>query len=216
MGFARVLNKRSAAATRLSRPLPLRQAATAVLRLAHLSLVLACNMPFASGCIVADPPEYRDPVQTKPVIDGFRANPTTSSVLVVNTNDQVPFAVPVRSEDAGEELSAHFFVDYGAGSPGLPQNTQTVAASTYADTSREVTWTWKVPLLSANCHLLSLVVAHRTSFEPSDNDVLDPDKADKDAAIINWWLNVNVPTASAATLVNCPLLGIPALGVPTK
>ncbi len=146
----------------------------------------------------------------------YTANPTTSSVLVVNTNDQVPFSVPVRSEDAGEQLGAHFVVDYGAGSSGLPQNTQTVAASTYADTSREVTWTWKVPVLSSGCHLLSLVVAHLTSFEAADNDVLDPDKAVKDAAIINWWLNVNAPAESASTLINCPLLGTPALGVSTK
>jgi hypothetical protein len=178
------------------------------LRLARRSLLGGVVMLLASSCIVADPPEYQDPVQTRPVLDVYGANPSTSRVLVVSTADQVPISVPVRSEDAGEDLSAHFYIDRGVVSGGLPQNAQTIAASTYADTTREVTFTWKVPVLDAGpCHLLTLIVAHRSSFLSTDNDVLDKDKAGTDAAIINWWVNVNAMTPS--TLVNCPTLGIP-------
>jgi hypothetical protein len=197
-------------ATRLSGRWPVIGKAAALSRLARVSLLGSTLMLLAtSSCIVADPPEYQNPVQTRPVLDVYQANPRTSRVLVVNTSDQVPISVPVRSEDAGEDLSAHFYVDYGIVGPnGLPQNSQTIAASTYADTTREVTLTWKVPMLDkGGCHLLTLIVAHRTSFLKSDNDILDPAKADTDAAIINWWLNVNA--TSASTLVDCPTVGVP-------
>ena len=198
-----------AATTRLSRRSLASGGGAALSRRARLSLPSIASVLLVSSCIVADPPEYRDPVQTRPVLDVYQANPTTSRVLVVHTNDPVKVNVPVRSEDAGVDLSAHFFIDYGIGSTNVSQITQTIPASTYADTGRAVALTWKVPALSVGCHLLSLIVAHRTSFENENNDILDPQKADIDASIINWWLNANPASADdVSTLVNCPTVGV--------
>jgi len=168
-------------------------------------------MSLASGCIVANPPEYLNPVQTRPVLDIGQADPGTSQVLVVQTGEKVAFSVPVRSEDAGEDLRAVFFVDQGPGSPGIFQNSQAIPASTYSDTNpRAVTFDWTVPALTPGCHLLTLTVAHRLSFDPKHDDVLNPKDQD-DAAIVNWWLNASpAPGIPDSTLVNCPTKGVVA------
>lgn len=199
----------AAPATRLSRRSRLIRKAAAFLGLARLSLLSSLSMLLASSCIVADPPEYLDPVQTRPVLDIGQADPGTSQVLLVQTGEKVTFSVPVRSEDAGEDLRAVFFVDQGPGSSGVFQNSQSIPASTYNDTSRPVTFEWTVPPLPLpGCHLLTLTVAHRLSFDPTHDDVLNPKDQD-DAAIVNWWLNVN-PTTDPSTLVNCPTKGVVA------
>ena len=169
-------------------------------------------MLLASSCIVADPPEYQSPVRTRPVLDVFQATPTTSRVLVVNTNDLVRISVPVRSEDAGELLEGVFAVDYNAGSPRPPENTQYIGASTYADDQRKFTLDWNVPLLpSAGCHLLSLIVAHRSSFKDNPASTLKTDAAaTADATILNWWMNVDADPSLASTLANCPTTGTPS------
>ena len=162
----------------------------------------------ASSCIVADPPEYREAVRTRPVLDVYQAIPTTTQVQVLNTNDVLKISVPVRSEDAGEVLRGAFFVDYGVGSPGQIQNVQEVPASTYADDGRAFTLDWTVPkLANSGCHLLSLIVAHVSSFRSNPSYVLN-NNANNDAAIISWWLNVDAPAQSASTLSNCPTAGI--------
>jgi len=60
--------------------------------------------------------------------------------------------------------------------------------------------------LPTTCHLLTLTVAHNTSFDPNHEDVLAPAKQG-DAAIVNWWLNVPAPGTLDSTLVNCPTKG---------
>jgi hypothetical protein len=202
---------RAASATPLSRRSALIDKAAPVLGLARLSLLSGLSMLLTSSCIVADPPEYLDPVQTRPVLDIGQADPGTSQVLLVQTGEKVTFSVPVRSEDAGEDLRAVFFVDQGPGSPGIFQNSQSIPASTYNDTSRPVTFEWTVPPSpppGPGCHLMTLTVAHRLSFDPTHDDVLNPKDQD-DAAIVNWWLNVN-PTTDPSTLVNCPTKGVVA------
>jgi hypothetical protein len=163
-------------------------------------------MLLASSCIVADPPEYVQPLRTRPVLDVGLAVPGTSQVLVVHTGDNVGFSVPVRSEDAGEDLRAVFFLDQGPGSRGVFQNSQRVPASTYSDTTRPVTFPWTVPTL-AGCHLMTLTVAHSSSFQADHEDVLDTQNHADDAAIVNWWLNAPAPGTLDSTLVDCPTKG---------
>ena len=172
-------------------------------------------MLLATGCIVADPPEYLDPVQTRPVLDIGQAVPGTSQMLVVHTGDKQSFSVPVRSEDAGEDLRAVFFVDQGPGSPGAFQNSQTIPASTYNETApRAITYDWPVPRMDPGCHLLTLTVAHGHSFDPNHNDVLRTDTtgaAKDDAAIVIWWLSVPPDaTTPDSQLVKCPTMGVVA------
>ena len=168
------------------------------------------------SCIVADPPEYRDPVQTRPLLDAYKAVPITQQVLLAYTADTVgiPISVPVRSEDAGEDLLAHFYLDYGTlPQPGIslgeqPLRVQRIPASTYIDSSRSASYQggWKVKA-TTGCHLLTLIVAHASSFQRLDQDHLDPIRASSDAAIINWWVNVNPTLDTIHTLTNCPVSG---------
>jgi hypothetical protein len=144
-------------------------------------------------------------------LDAGQAVPGTSQVLVVHAGDNVGFSVPVRSEDAGEDLRAVFFVDQGPGSAGFFQNSQRIPASTFNDTARDVTLTWTVPvvpvLTPAGCQVLTLTVAHTSSFQADHEDVLDTKNHADDAAIVNWWLNAPDPGVLDSTLVNCPTKG---------
>jgi hypothetical protein len=167
-------------------------------------------MVFEGSCIVADPPEYRAPVQTRPVLNVYGANPTATQALLVPTDSNPPptpqFNVQVRSEDAGEPLRAVFFLDYQMPRRGTQLGEQkliskTIPAATYEDGNRTIAYTW-APMTSDGCHYLSLVVAHRNSFQQNDEDKLDPVAAVDDAAIVTWTVAVNPPPDG--TLVNCP------------
>lgn len=165
-------------------------------------------MVIASSCIVADPPEYRDPVRTRPLLEVYKATPLISNIVVYTPNTPpINFSVPVRSEDAGEDLSAVTFVDYGTNVEKFV-NIQTIAASTY-DQSREIPLKWTPT--DDKCHVFSLIVAHVRSFLSGDGVHLDPDKAGDDAAIVSWWVNVNPPNNEVNTLRDCPRTGLPTL-----
>ncbi len=169
-------------------------------------------MLMAESCVVADPPEYRAPGQTRPLLNVYSAVPPATRALTVYTT--VPpkvgtlFTVQIRSEDAGEPLRALFFLDYqilkaGPTQPGeVKLVSKTIPASTYENIGRTATFTW-FPATTKGCHFMSLVVAHRSSFLESDEDHLDPRKADDDAAIVTWTVNVDDPVGDGA-LVNCP------------
>ncbi len=167
-------------------------------------------MLVAQSCIVADPPEYRVPVQTRPVLNVYTAAPTTTKVLVVfpdnpgsTPNVPVRFNVSIQSEDAGEALRALYFLDYGT----LGQRKlvgQTIAASTYDNTGRSATLQWVPANVTDGCHFVTLVVAHASSFLTSNDDHLDPNRADDDAALVTWTVNMDPPPDDVNTLPNCP------------
>ncbi len=166
-------------------------------------------MTLVASCIVADPPEYRVPGRTRPVLNVYSAVPPTTKVLLVFTpkpgmgqSTAVRFNVPIQSEDAGEYLRALFFLDYGT--PGESKLLgQTIPPSTYDNTGRSATLPWVPTRVSAGCHFVTLVVAHTSSFQTNDDDHLDTAKADEDAALVTWTVNVD-PTDNVNTLPNCP------------
>ena len=198
------------AVTRLSRAGRVSRKITGVFRLAWRSLLLVSMMLVAQSCIVADPPEYRAPGQTRPLLNVYSADPPATRALVVYTNTTpkvgVQFNIQVRSEDAGEDLRAIFFLDYQIDRIDPYQfgedrlNSQTIPASTY-DQTRTIRYTW-YPSTSNGCHFLSLIVAHHNTFLQTDEDHLDPRLAADDAAIVTWTVSVN-PTVDG-TLTNCP------------
>ncbi|HEY3253526.1 MAG TPA: hypothetical protein VGJ91_06245 [Polyangiaceae bacterium] len=156
------------------------------------------------SCIVADPPEYRAPVQTRPVLNVYSAVPTATRALAVVAGTKQQLSVQVRSEDAGEDLRALFFLDYQ-----LPGETKLVSkpipASTYDNPGRNIQLDWFPSKDKPNCHFLSLVVAHRSSFLATDDDKLNPKFADDDAAILTWTVNVSLDsTDRTSDLINCP------------
>lgn len=203
------------AATRLSRQARSRLANKGLLPLAWESLLWLSIVPLVTGCIVADPPQYQDALQTPPQLDVYGALPTISQIDVITTPAPVgpTFTVPVRSEDAGEDLNAVFFLDYGSASP-QPLNIQTVSASTFNDTGRSISWSWTVGTQYSHCHTISLVVAHRSSFQLHDSTQLIATKAKLDAAIVTWWVNINPPSDAQYSLVNCPTPQVPQIGAP--
>src|SRR5690349_20710558 len=107
-------------ATALSRYRPSPWRSTALSRLACRSLLLGFVSLFAPSCIVADPPEYSSAVQRAPELDLYNASPAILKILEVTANQVVPINVPVRSEDAGEQLVALLFLDYGATATNSP------------------------------------------------------------------------------------------------
>lgn len=169
-------------------------------------------MLYSQSCIVADPPEYRAPGQTRPVLNVYSAVPTATQVLTVyqNSSPKIPtlFTVQVRSEDAGEPLRAVFFLDYQIKPSSDPRQdgerfigSKTIPASTYDNLGRTATIPWQ-PMTTAGCHFMSLIVAHQSSFLENDDVHLDPRRADDDAAIVTWTVSVD-PAADMA-LRNCP------------
>lgn len=171
-------------------------------------------MLFAEGCIVADPPEYRAPGQTRPVLNMYSAVPTATQALVIDAaspNLATNFTVQVRSEDAGEPLSASFFLDYQIDpnfDEGVKGETnlslQQLAASTYDNEGRFFKYPWVPGKEIKGCHFLTLIVAHSNRFLDNDQFHLNPATADDDAALATWTVNVVRTPADAGTLVNCP------------
>jgi hypothetical protein len=156
----------------------------------------------ATGCIIADPPPYTEPVQTPPRLDLVNADPPIDRVIVRNSGEIVQFSVPVASEDAGDELVALFFRDY---EPeifnGVTEfiNDVSVPPSTLDDEDRPpITLPWRVDV--SGCHSLTLIVTHRNNlriFEP-----VDP----RDQAKAVWWGNFDATPGSQSTLVDCPFV----------
>jgi hypothetical protein len=171
----------------------------------------------ATGCIVADPPEYRSAVQTRPLLEVYKASPATTDIVVWTQSSApmgvgITFTIPVRSEDAGEDLSAVSFIDYGTGRSERPYLPKSFPASTYDDQSREIEFTWLPTTTSTDgCHVFTIIVAHRSSFKPQDTNHLIPERAGDDAAIVSWWTNINPPNNSFNTLSNCPQAELPSL-----
>jgi hypothetical protein len=197
---------RARVATGLSRFLAATREKPGFLRLAWQSLAWLSIMTLVTSCVVADPPQYSDPVRTRPELSSYSAKPPISLVVIIPTPSPATptFKVPIRSEDAGETLLANFWLDYGSAKQKFI-NSQFIPPSTYNDTTdRFITFLWtNVSADDAGCHTFSMVVAHVSSFPTNPQD-LDPVKGDQDGALISWWVNVNPAADSLYNLVNCP------------
>jgi len=200
--------------TRLSRGAGNLRTISLVSRLAWRSLLLISIMLVEGSCIVADPPEYRAPGQTRPVLNVYGAVPTATRALVLYTPTRTSFSVQVRSEDAGEDLRAIFFMDYQIKPGERVLISKTITASTYDNEDRTATLDWIIPMMALKgCHYVSLVVAHENSFlKQIDETRLDPRRADDDAAIVTWTVSID-PTENT-TLENCPSVSAPPPPVP--
>jgi len=184
-----------------------------ILSLAWASLLGLSTMTCVTSCIVADPPQYTNPETTRPELSAYGAHPSVYQAVLIQTpsNSTPTFTVPVRSEDAGESLEANFWLDYGTMNPVFLLG-QLIPPSTYNDTSdREISFQLPVAGIPGNCHTLSIIVAHLSSVLKTmdsqgvgrDLRHFDPQLADRDAALISWWINVN-PTGDPLTLSGCP------------
>ncbi len=159
---------------------------------------------FAQGCIVADAPQYTTPGQRAPVLDLYDAAPLILKIIEVQDKDPVILNVPVRSEDAGEQLFAILLVDYDTPTRGFAGE-QLLAASTYDDATRVIAITWAVNVanVGAGCHRLTLIVTHPSSFDFGKLQVR-PTRT-TDAALATWLLNVAPQPGVPVDLSSCPV-----------
>jgi hypothetical protein len=115
-------------------------------------------------------------------------------------------------------LRAVLFLDYQM-KPGVDPNhkgesvvvPKTIPASTYDNVGRFFTHTWQ-PMNDnvKGCHFLTLVVAHRSTFQENVDELhLDPRYADDDAALVTWTVNVVTSPTDDTTLASCPSREVP-------
>jgi len=194
----------SRSATRLSGPALVRAASRPFVGLARLSLVAACLLTLP-GCLVDDPPPFPESKQTPPRLDYHNALPLLDQIIVAHSGDDLPFSIPVASEDAGDGLSALLFMDYSGGraSPIVPG--ESIPPSTLDETNRmPVTLDWVVPknVYSPGCHRLTLRVTHISNI---DTNIYPGVRDPADLAEAYWWLNLDADPAPGKMLVDCPL-----------
>jgi hypothetical protein len=147
----------------------------------------------ATGCLVAEAPEYGPPQQRPPVIEWQGILPPPYEVFPINEDSlSVPINVPVRSEDAGEDLIGALYLDLDWLEPGPASYViyKPVPASSFDDLDRSWTFTF-VPDngVARGCgHLLTLLVMHESNY---DYDKVAPKtNASWDVASVSWRLNV--------------------------
>lgn len=160
-------------------------------------VAMTCVLP---GCLQSNPPDYQSLAQTPPMLDLNSADPSLLNVLDVDTTsgETIPFNIKVQSEDRGVGLIAVLYVDYGVAHVQQTETVATVPASTFSDTSRQISLNWTVPsgpVLSPGCHQLTLLVTHATNL---------PIRNSADVGLATWWLNVDDQPAGTNTLAGCP------------
>jgi hypothetical protein len=175
-------------------------------RLARRSLT-ALSMAFAllaAGCIVADPPNSSDPEKTPPLLLLGQADPPVFQVMSLSTKDgstSLPINVPVRSEDAGDELIALLFVDWNVDSNAKePVAKARVAPSTFDDANRMISATWDYSGAPSGCNQLTMLVTHSTNYDWIPSTYANP----ADVAIATWFFNVNDEPRGTNPLSWCP------------
>lgn len=180
------------AATALSGSVPPRAKLPGISALARLSLGMAL-LPMLSSCLIDDPPPYTPPGRTPPRLDYHKALPRLDLVIVAASRDTLKFEIPVASEDAGETLTAQFFID------NQFVNYDTIPASTLDDTSRTARFSFLIVGL-AGCHRFKIRVAHTFNLPSGDGPANDPN----DLAEVYWWANIGLPPGEQGMLAACP------------
>jgi hypothetical protein len=149
----------------------------------------------ASGCVLSDPPEYGTVKQTPPFLQLDKADPSPYQVTTLNVNEVEPISVAVRSEDAGDPLSATLYLDY-VPSPNAAVTELTsreVAASVLEDDTREISISWTPQ--EAGCRQLTMVVTHKKNLTKDTNRPIDL----TDVAYVTWWYLIIDPAENEPT-----------------
>jgi hypothetical protein len=177
-------------------------------RLAMLSgLALGCPV-FATGCLVAEAPEYGPAQQRPATIDFQSVTPSLYNVIVFDDNIPKPINVPVRSEDAGDKLQGTLWVDWESltQTPILIWD-EPVPASSFDDVSRS--WSQSIgpdPGVTRGCgHTLTLLLMHESNYDfnlakPKDN------APSWDVASVTW--QINMFPKDPAVIEPCPQEGL--------
>jgi hypothetical protein len=165
-----------------------------------LALATLAPLP-ATGCIVADAPEYGSPQRSSIFI--YQPVPPNPGSLQLLTRDQEPkpYGATVRSEDAAEQIVALYFVDYKHTSERLLAS-YFMPPYTFEQErtiSRSLTPSRDFVGLANGCHTITLVVTHYSSWDQDSQKVVGPPE---DTAGVTWF--VSVDDDGSALLSKCP------------
>ncbi len=159
-----------------------------------------------SSCVIAGPPDYKDPTQTPPVLDLSQADPPLGFVVQA-TSDQttIPISVPVRSQDPPQNgLFGMLYLDFKSPNQTLYSNFWSSDPKSFDDTTRTVTFNWTPANVSAGCHTLTIEVTHRLNVSFQGQPTVTPPKDHPDdIAFATWWVDVH-PGSPNSDLSDCP------------
>lgn len=140
----------------------------ALLACASLGLVVAA---MSSGCLITDPPQFKLPTHSKPLLDQTTADPDPALVKLVQNADltkKITFSAEVTSQEDPpgtsdfDTLHARLYIDYGTPNEfqayryALPTTIRTT------DGKRRVSADW-IPAswpVGPGCHRATLIVMH--------------------------------------------------------
>lgn len=150
----------------------------AALAWASLGLVSAA---MSTGCLITDPPQFKPPKHSRPLLDATTADPDPGAVLRVEeseiqngTKSAIKFSADVISQEdsadtgsAFQQLEAWLYIDYGSDADPLQPYSFAIRANkiqpaSSSDQKRRVEATWRPGLqrVDAGCHTVTLVVSH--------------------------------------------------------
>lgn len=166
--------------------------------LARLSLAVS-SLPMATGCLIEDPPPYREPTRTRPQLDMRAATPSQNAIYVIGQGDTIPFTVPFISEDAGSQILAFLFFD------GQKVADEYFPAGTLDERGRQIVLTYEPTsnMVPFGCHRVLMRVSQEDNFSRSDTgEPLDPEYV----AEATWWVNlIDIANGDdGSVLRNCP------------
>jgi hypothetical protein len=155
-------------------------------------LALALGAPtLTTGCLVADAPTYGPPQQRPPVINWEGVDPSPYDLLVIEPNTPArTYTVPVRSEDAGEELVGTLVVDWQQPGGQLQVHDREIPASSFDDVTRsyQAEWSPNTDVTPGCGHTLTALIMHKSNFD--DGPDLPKPGVEWDIASVTWQLNV--------------------------
>jgi hypothetical protein len=155
----------------------------------------------ATGCLVADPPEYQEPERTAPMLQRSLALPAPTEIVPISVGDSVTFTVPFRSEDAGVQPIAVLWLDYTIrGSEEVLLPVDRSQPSDFYDTSRSFSITYTFDDVDVGCRQVSLVATHLDNLDNSFRPV-----SLEDTDVVTWWAEITDPNnPESSTLDSCP------------
>lgn len=143
-------------------------------------------------------PDFTPAARSRPQLTPVE--PVTTQLLqIVKTEggfDDLDFLVKLRSEDAGDEVSAVLLINYGipsnAGEPWEDDTGRRIyPPGTLADGPRDITLKW-LPALSLNktsdCKSVTMLVTHETVNQDPYRSC--PKDLDADTATLTWFVSM--------------------------
>ena len=157
------------------------------------ALWAAALVSAAQGCLVADPPEFEDPQQTRPFVHLTKTFPFPGDILILERRTDggasVTLTLHVQSEDLGEPLTVAVHLD--GGQPGGPPFRESDFAPATFDQPRDlVLENLNLSNQADGCHRLTAIVAHASRFNrtPADGFVR-PGEEDWSESV-RWTVNI--------------------------